>query len=252
MNIGINAVRVLSVILLICCFTVPIFDLFSGFFPTDDAWTAADTMEEISDDMERAMRMWPVRLHLHSWIPAILLCILAMVGKPKLILVFSALGVGSMIWVLISYVIDQGEKLPNGWRIIDPEDGSVGFGYWLILGLFVICTIISICNVYSASQYQEYSTSANRYANESSAALQKLRNINNDGSTNARSPSPANLLGNEPAAEAPRTTPPINASQAVSVPQGQQEAPLTPWTCRNCGEINPSDAKYCGHCGLFR
>jgi len=97
-----------------------------------------------------------------------------------------------------------------------------------------------------------YQSSANRYANESSSALQKLQNINNGGSPDAHSVSPVDILRNETAAGTPRTTPPESAPQAAPVSQVKPETPLTPWTCRNCGETNPGDAKYCGHCGLFK
>ncbi len=97
----------------------------------------------------------------------------------------------------------------------------------------------------------EYQSTANRYANESSAALQRLQNINGD-SPNANSISPVDLLKKESVVETARTAPPVSAAKTETTQVAQTQVPATPWTCRNCGENNPGDAKFCGHCGLFR
>ncbi len=78
---------------------------------------------------------------------------------------------------------------------------------------------------YHPTDFQGYSATT---------ALRKLQNINYGGSTDARSVST------------------VSTPQSAPVSQAQPEAPLTPWTCRNCGENNSGDAKFCSHCGLFR
>ncbi len=151
---------IIALVLLLCSFFIPMFDLWVGLIPTNGAWTASDTFEQLYDECRdrglidgwlMSWQYWPIRFHIHAWLPGLFLFVSSLTIKPKLVLTASIIGVVSMIWVLGAYIADMGDNYDgaNGWRVIDPSDGNITIGYWIVLALFIVCSLASAAAVIS-------------------------------------------------------------------------------------------------------
>lgn len=136
-----DLIRGISVALLICSFSIPMFDLWRGIFPSEYAWTYKDTFEQLEANIEDALHYHPVRLHLSVWIPGIILCLFSFIWKKALVILSSFSGIVLLVVVLIrnAYASDSSVA-----ELLDTENGSYCIGYWVALLLFILCGILAI------------------------------------------------------------------------------------------------------------
>lgn len=139
-----HAIRILSIIILVSSFVIPIINLFpEGIIPDYDAWTTFNTFEAIADDGLSAFENVGVAFHFSVWLPAILLCVASFSASDNFykdcVLLMSSIGVFSMSGMLIFTI-----SYFNAPDFIDLTDGYLCFEYWIALVLFIVCGILAI------------------------------------------------------------------------------------------------------------
>jgi len=136
-----DLIRGISIVLLICSFLVPMFDLWRGIFPSKYAWTYKDTFEELEANIDDALHYYPVRLHLSVWIPGSILCLFSFIWKKTLVILSSFSGAVLLVAVLIRNIYESESIIAE---LINMEDGNYCIGYWIALLLFILCGILAI------------------------------------------------------------------------------------------------------------
>jgi hypothetical protein len=129
---------VLAVIILLITLLVPIYSPWDGLIPSGDSWTIGEVFEALGDDGLAAARMYGVRFPVISMSAALALLI-GSLAKNRLLSIWSAVGgTGFMLWTLIRYLSDEDIA-----EVLNPNDGNISIGFWLIIGLFVIAFFVS-------------------------------------------------------------------------------------------------------------
>ena len=137
-NDGELPVIILSIILLICIFSIPMFDVWHGIIPGDSATTFGDVIHYISQAGEDAFDLWAVQLVMAAFIPAIFLFIGALARSKVMTAISSAIGA---VWIIsiLSAIINQ----YGSYAVFDMEYCSVSIGTHIALALHVVCFICS-------------------------------------------------------------------------------------------------------------
>ena len=131
--------KILSVILLLCSFIIPMYNIFPyGLMINKDSWFLTATFQSIFEEGSSALNYLGVVFHLAVWIPAIILCIGSFTRRDRLICFSAVTGIALLLVGLLLAVI-----LTDEIRLIHPVSGHICIGYWIDLLLFMACAIIS-------------------------------------------------------------------------------------------------------------
>lgn len=134
-------VKILSITLLLCSFFVPMFDAWEGIIPSEYAWSILETFEAIADEGISAMKYYGVQLHFCTWILGGILCWGSFIEKKKIIAISSVIGMLLLIMIVVNNMNQYGDSL---YYLMNFDDGNYTIGYWIVLGIFFACSIISL------------------------------------------------------------------------------------------------------------
>lgn len=134
-------VKILSITLLLCSLFVPMFDVLGGIIPSEYAWSISETFEAIADEGISAMEYYGVQLHLCTWILGGILCLGSFVEKKKIIATSSVIGMLLLIMIVVNNMNQYSDSL---YYLMNFDDGNYTIGYWIVLGVFIACSIISL------------------------------------------------------------------------------------------------------------
>lgn len=131
--------KIISVILLLCGFMLPMYSIYPrGWMIDKDSWFLTTTFQSIFEEGPGALKYLGVVFHLAVWIPAIILCIGSFVRRNRLIFFSAVTGIVLLLLGLLLAVIITKEI-----RLIHPDIGHICIGYWIDLLLFMACAVIS-------------------------------------------------------------------------------------------------------------
>ncbi len=135
---GVTAlVIVFAIATLLASVILPFFDVWGGLFPDwDDADTFIDVIEAIGDDFDDIWYRWAPALRMAAFIPSIFLVITALSKSKTGVVLSSGAGIGLLLINLFRVIEDEGIE-----EVLEFDDCSVSFGFWVALILFVLCFI---------------------------------------------------------------------------------------------------------------
>lgn len=131
-------VIILSIVLLLCIFAIPMFDVWHGIIPGDNAATFGDVIHYISRYGEDAFTLWAVQLVMAAFIPAIFLFIGALARLKVMTAISSAIGTVWIISILYA-IINQYDSS----AVLNMKYCSVSIGTYIALTLHIACFICS-------------------------------------------------------------------------------------------------------------
>lgn len=131
--------KILSVVLLLCAFALPMYNIFpNGLIVNQDSWFFTETFKALFQEGFGAFRYIGVVFHLAVWIPAVILCIGSFTKRNKIVRFSAGIGIVLLLAGLLLAVV-----LTNEIRLMHPIVGYICIGYWIDLVLFVVCAIVS-------------------------------------------------------------------------------------------------------------
>lgn len=124
--------KTVSVVLLLCSFAVPMYNIFpNGLIVNQDSWFFTETFKILFQEGVGAFNYLGVVFHLAVWISAIILCIGSFAQMDKIVRFSAGIGIVLLLIGLLLAVV-----LTNEIKLIHPIVGYICIGYWIDIILF--------------------------------------------------------------------------------------------------------------------